>query len=375
MDAPQDGGGGALTLEGILQAAELADVVVTAAGLRPTLRMSATSATLAAYLRPGVAKLAEKLRICVVGGHSGRGQGPHKPIDTVALCNPAEGTWKVSSVAPTPRTDCAAAAADGMVYVLGGRDSEDVVLSAAERLDVARGCWQQLSPMAAARHSFAAAIVDGAVCVAGGYGSDTIEPLGLAEMMRHNRPGEECNEGGGWCALPSLPTARTSCTAAALHGVFYVFGGQDQGYRTLDAAERLVAPKMVPAAADAAALWAQLTAMPTRRSACAAAAVAGAIFVVGGIAGHSGALPMDTVERFDPKSGQWASLPPMIQPRRHFAAVGCAGRGGLYVLGGVTYAAKNIASVEFFDLASEQWKAAPRLPEPRSGCTAVAPWG
>merc|ERR1719336_3468299 len=126
-------------------------------------------------------KLAEKLQICVVGGHSGRGPGPHSPLEAVVMFNPANGIWTPSTALPTARRDCCAAAQDGFVYVVGGRADEETALADFERLDVVRGCWEKLESMAMARHSFAAAMVAGTLCVAGGVSNDTIEPLALAE--------------------------------------------------------------------------------------------------------------------------------------------------------------------------------------------------
>merc|ERR1719210_2967155 len=77
---------------------------------------------------------------------------------------------------------------------------------------------------------------------------------------------------GEWQTLRSMHTPRYGCAAAALHGQLYVVGGHD-GHNVLASAERFN-PLLD--------LWEPLPPMPTARFRCAAAAVNGMLYVIGG---------------------------------------------------------------------------------------------
>ena len=71
--------------------------------------------------------------------------------------------------------------------------------------------------------------------------------------------------------------------------------------------------------------------MPTSRSELAAAALAGRIYVAGGIAqwGTTAAF-----EAYDPATDRWEELPPLPEPVHHLAAAATDKR--VYVTGGYT---------------------------------------
>merc|ERR1719330_1340017 len=69
-----------------------------------------------------------------------------------------------------------------------------------------------------------------------------------------------------------------------------------------------------------AGAWRPLPPVHTRRAGCAAVAVAGAVYAIGGSDGAS--MAADSVERFHPSTGMWEPVPPM-----HAKRVGCAAAG------------------------------------------------
>lgn len=116
--------------------------------------------------------------------------------------------------------------------------------------------------------------------------------------------------------------------------------------------------------------WSTLSAQPRHRFGVAAAAVAGALYVVGG---HNGQKAVAELERCELRSGakaRWDSLPPAPTPRHGAAATAAA--GALYIVGGDD--GQSLASVERFDTAAKQWCRLPPLPTGRFGCAAAAAW-
>lgn len=69
--------------------------------------------------------------------------------------------------------------------------------------------------------------------------------------------------------------------------------------------------------------------MTTRRLGVAVAVLGGQLYAVGG---SDGQAPLNTVERYDPRSNKWAPVAPMSTRRKH---LGCAVYDGqIYAVGG-----------------------------------------
>eukprot|EP00439_Symbiodinium_sp_Y106_P042649 s1322_g5.t1 len=110
--------------------------------------------------------------------------------------------------------------------------------------------------------------------------------------------------------------------------------------------------------------------LPTPRCGCAAAALGGAIFVVGG---RRDGDKLATVERFDLRLGHWESVLSLSGPRDACAAAALGSR--LYVFGGrgVGVAGnQTLASSECFDVKTNQWTTLPSMPQATCGCAAAA---
>lgn len=82
-------------------------------------------------------------------------------------------------------------------------------------------------------------------------------------------------------------------------------------------------------------------------------------------------MPLDVLERYDPKKNTWEKRAPMPTKREHIAAVSCGGK--LYVLGG--YAGtrfNNLTTNEVYDPHTDTWKTLASLPYPVSGFSSAA---
>jgi N-acetylneuraminic acid mutarotase len=82
--------------------------------------------------------------------------------------------------------------------------------------------------------------------------------------------------------------------------------------------------------------------------------------------------PLNIFERFDPKSGEWQSLP--FVPDEFSAAAGAALGGRIYVIGGNGLADKGPDGRQVFayDVARRKWSKRASLPVPRTNLAAVA---
>lgn len=117
---------------------------------------------------------------------------------------------------------------------------------------------------------------------------------------------------------------------AVLDGFLYAVGGQD-GVQCLNHVERYD-PKgkhqcSFPLLESFMKLlillenkWSKVAPMTTRRLGVAVAVLGGFLYAIGG---SDGQTPLNTVERFDPRSNKWTVVAPMSTRRKH---LGCAGK-------------------------------------------------
>ncbi|CAJ1342981.1 unnamed protein product [Effrenium voratum] len=127
-----------------------------------------------------------------------------------------------------------------------------------------------------------------------------------------------------WSPCTPLRTPRSGCAAVALSGHVYAVGGCGVDGEDLRSVERLNLWD---------AVWEEMPAMSTGRDELAAAGCSGCVYAMGG--SHL-VWPvrhvLDSTERFDPARGSWQALPRLSRERCAAAAV--ANRRRLYVLGG-----------------------------------------
>jgi N-acetylneuraminic acid mutarotase len=113
--------------------------------------------------------------------------------------------------------------------------------------------------------------------------------------------------------------------------------------------------------------WGSLSPMPTARGGATAQAIAGKIYVAGGMGGDGASLA--TVEVYDPAAGTWASRPSLGTRRDNAGSVAIGGK--LYVFGGRTRNAdgavvdSTLASGEVYDPAANAWGEIASMPTGR----------
>ena len=159
----------------------------------------------------------------------------------------------------TGRRHHGAAAVGNVIFVVGGRDVYDNVLSSVEALD-----------------------------------------LGV--------------NGGRWEEKAPMPTARTMLAVAASGTRLFAVGGQSlDGNFDLEVHDTL---EIYESATDS---WSAAAPMPTARGQLAAAIVGNTLFALGGFDPSTG--DVEAFEAFDTEGGSWAAAEPMATARFRVAAV------------------------------------------------------
>ncbi len=109
--------------------------------------------------------------------------------------------------------------------------------------------------------------------------------------------------------------------------------------------------------------------LPLPRAGAAAVVFEGAVYILGGKTNNNTLL--NTVDRYDPRTGQWeaAALPNFPKPRYNAAAV--VFQNQIYLIGGVGMGGQVLRSVEVYDPAQNKWFSVHRMHYGRQGHVAV----
>ncbi len=146
-----------------------------------------------------------------------------------------------------------------------------------------------------------------------------------------------------WATLASMPTARSYCRAAETGGKIYVIGGLGTPDLNLCEAYDIVA-----------GTWnsTPLASMASGRRSPAAASVGGKVYAIGG---YLSAVPLNSVEEYDPVGDAWVPRLPM--PTARWGHVCAVHKGKIYCFGGATNGAGNIytGAVEAYNPATNTW--------------------
>jgi hypothetical protein len=223
-----------------------------------------------------------------VGGRvAGPGSAPRADLWSY---DPASDTWNAAlATMPTARAGLAIAVIGDSIYAIGGRTNtggpcSGGPLDAVERYDVASDTWTPVAPLLAARSDLAAAAVGGKIYVFGGCDA----PGAILADVDVYDPVTDT-----WSAAPTdMPTARAGMYAVETKGgTVYVIGGWDGigfGLSTNEA-YKVSQDKWT----------AGLLPMPTPRAEAGAVGHGGRIYIVGGSQPGFGAS-VDANEVFKP---------------------------------------------------------------------------
>ena len=261
--------------------------------------------------------------------------------------------WARAAPMPTSRSELAAAALAGRIYVAGGI-AQWGTTAAFEAYDPATDRWEELSPLPEAVHHLAAAATDKRVYVTGGYTN-----LLFSEITKRAwayDPGAR-----RWTGIADLPGPRAAHGMAAIEGRLYVVGGVGPASEEIwvydpatDRWEAAPAP------------------LPTQREHLAVAVLDDKIYAVGGRWGDAGNLA--ALEIYDPAAGTWMRGPDLPTPRSGLTASVLKGR--IHVVGGESLSlSRTFGEHEAYDPSSKAWSTLADLPTPRHGLASATVGG
>ena len=164
-----------------------------------------------------------------------------------------------------------------------------------------------------------------------------------------------------WETIPGMNIKREGCAAATVAGKIYIFGGND-GDSHLSSCE-MFDPLVVGTTNNS---WTEIRSMKLSRSGCTSCSIGTKIYVIGGSNGYS---ELSSVEVFDTCSMKWSKLPKMATERDYCSSVSIGDK--IYVIGGRSKT-KALSTVEVFDTQTHLWKKLPDMIIKREACAATA---
>ena len=162
-----------------------------------------------------------------------------------------------------------------------------------------------------------------------------------------------------WTLGPSLPEPNNHGMAAAVDGAIYLIGGQVDADTAYTDTVYALDPKE--------GRWVEKARMPTKRSAGVALVLDGKIYVAGGRPPHGHEFAV-----YDPRADKWETLPDLPNQRNHVA--GAAIKGRIYVAGGRLqggYQSESTTVFEAYDPKTRTWSTAAPMLKARSGINGV----
>jgi N-acetylneuraminic acid mutarotase len=233
-------------------------------------------------------------------------------LATLEAYDPATNTWSEKAPMPTPRSYLAAAAVNGVLYAVGGENNLTGYVNTLEAYDPRTNLWTTKAPMPTARMGLAAATVGGKLFAIGGD-----KPNALLATVDAYDPMTN-----SWATMPPMPTARFYLAVASAFGSLYAVGGNDVAHGRINTLE-----VYEPTTGS----WATGLPMPTPRDGLTAAVVGGDLYAIGGSDGGQ----YTTVEAYDPVTNSWMTAPSLSTGRHDLASA--VVDDTIYAIGGLGY--------------------------------------
>lgn len=243
------------------------------------------------------------------GGSNGGQQDPISRVFPTVGSGSNHDRWRTRAQMPTPRTDLAVVAHDGLIYAIGGVNNNGAT-GRVEAYDPPKDAWTTRRAKPTAVGLIAGVSLGDKIYVPGGFDADQ-QPQAVFEVYD---PAQD-----RWQTAAPLPAALGAYGLAALDGQIYLFGGGD-GTGFVDSVYRYDPNDDV---------WTELAPLKRPRGFLAAAALDDRIYVVGGF---DGVQEFNDCDVYDPAGDRWTPCAPMEAGRGGLALV--AVREQLYALGG-----------------------------------------
>jgi N-acetylneuraminic acid mutarotase len=224
-------------------------------------------------------------------------------LQSLSGCAAAQGVprgpWTRAAPMPTARSELAAAALDGRIYVAGGIAQWGTTV-AFEAYDPAMDRWEELPPLPEAVHHLAAAATNERIYITGGY-TDLLFSETTSRAWAYDPRARM------WDRIADLPASRAAHGMAAIEGKLYVVGGVGPDSEDLWIYD------------SATGRWdAARAALPTQREHLTVTVLDGKLYAVGGRWSDRGNLA--ALEIYDPTAGTWTRGPDLPTARSGLTA-------------------------------------------------------
>ncbi len=163
----------------------------------------------------------------ILGGcdhrQSRQGKAPWLGSKHSFVYNPLTNKWR-SLVKPIPHSTAAAGVVsfENKLYVIGGTDTNGVVLGLVQEYDPVNNTWRERAPMPTKREHLGIAVLDSLIYVAVGRESGNSNKS--IKTFEAYSPTSNT-----WYTLPDIPTARSGVSMVAANKKIYVLGGEWPG--------------------------------------------------------------------------------------------------------------------------------------------------
>jgi len=267
-----------------------------------------------------------------------------------------QGVWHTATPAPTKRTEIAAAALNGKIYVVGGFEEPGFgnflnlgITPALEVYDPATDTWTPRSPMPVGLHHVGIGVAGGKLYVIGGYtrsGFSVWHPVATVYVYD---PATDA-----WSERAPMPTPRGALSVTGHDGKLYAIGGYDR--KANIATVEVYDPEHNT--------WSERAPLPTPRDHLAAATVSGKVYAIGGRLNGDYGQNLSVTEVYDPVTDRWSKVADLPTARSGITASVVGGQ--VYVFGGEG-AKGTFRENESYDPARDAWQAMAPMPTGRHG--------
>jgi N-acetylneuraminic acid mutarotase len=266
------------------------------------------------------------------------------------------GSWRTAAPAPMKRTEVAAAAVGGKIYVLGGFEEPSLgnvlnfaITPAVEEYDPSTDRWTAKAPMPVGLHHVGIGVAGGRLYVIGGYKQSGLSVWGPVATVYRYDPGSDA-----WIERAAMPTARGALSVTVHDGKLYAIGGY----------EGKVNSPAVEVYDPIANSWTSRAPLPTPRDHLATATAAGKVYAIGGRLKGDYHRNLSVTEAYDPSTEQWTRTADLPTARSGITAAEAGGR--IYVFGGEG-ADGTFSENEAYDPSQDAWQTMAPMPTARHG--------
>lgn len=269
---------------------------------------------------------------------------------------PDQGTWRQAAPMPTKRTEVAAAALDGKIYVVGGFEKPSfsnfmnfAITPSVEMYDPVTDRWTSKAPLPVGLHHIGIGVVGGRLYVVGGYSKSGLSVWNPVAAVYAYDPSMD-----SWTERAPMPTARGALSVTEYDGKLYAIGGYDR--KANNAQVEIYDPVRN--------VWSTAASLPTPRDHLAAATVAGKIYAIGGRIDGDYHHNLAVVELYDSSADRWIRVSDLPTARSGITAAVVEER--IYVFGGEGPTG-TFSENEAYDPVRDTWQRMASMPTARHG--------